>query len=408
MWEALPLWEPQPRVSEDSIKIDDLSISFMRSIRVPDNERPAPRPPWLDKFPLVKTDYYAHKLPLSMAEKGGIFIPIYLNEERESMRINFKSRNRYAIKIFVGNVNAISGEPQILDAETVRRRRELLAQGKSIQDFVVTPYQPWLDTMATEPGNFRPFVAMPSRSGQSAVKAQMTEQEATTCLRFEITRLEIPREEERFIEITLLALDRIIEARVSTYLPLSYIHRMIFESHGIPIHEQGTVCDRERLEDHRRLLVDYGIDEGSTIEVFDLKRHCGAGPPPPPRPQPVNTQRIVEIPGRYCLKSTTIAFNAQILNIATFSAITGVGPPYTPVSARAYEELGLPFYHLYEEPSRSGGLSGLKSVTKKVFGAPKRALRKLKKVGNVGLLDPRGPKSELLLPWEFLAGAQDG
>ncbi|KAF5593639.1 integral membrane protein [Fusarium pseudocircinatum] len=274
-------------------------------------------------------------------------------------------------KIFVGHVNAISGDPQILDDEEVNRLTELI---------------PWIDTVATEPGKIRPFVAMPARSGHS-VKAQM----ATTCLEFEITRLEIPGEEERNIRISVHALDRTLVVHISNYAPLSWVPEGVSELH-----------------DHHRLLVDYGIDNGSIIELIHLQRGVGAGPPPPPGPEIENaetggvvSQRIVEIPGRYFQKSTTIAFNAQILNSDTFSHISGLDPPDTPVPASAYEGLGLPFYHLYDEPSRvSGRLSGLESVAQ-IDGTLEKSLENLPEVGNVGLLDPRGPKSELRVPWEF-------
>ena len=72
------------------------------------------------------------------------------------MWIGFESRRRYAIKIFVGGINAISGESAVPNAATSLRRRNLIKQGKSVQDYVVvgSEGQKWLDGVAVEPGSF--------------------------------------------------------------------------------------------------------------------------------------------------------------------------------------------------------------------------------------------------------------
>ncbi|KAG5761581.1 hypothetical protein H9Q72_010300 [Fusarium xylarioides] len=76
MLEILTPWEPQTRVSS-CVEIDDLSISFERTIRVPDNGSFNALPASLGKFPLFKTEDFVDKLHASMAGKGDIFIPVY-------------------------------------------------------------------------------------------------------------------------------------------------------------------------------------------------------------------------------------------------------------------------------------------------------------------------------------------
>jgi ubiquitin len=102
------------------------------------------------------------------------------------MWINFHSKQPYAIKIYVGGVNAVSGEPAVETAATKLRRQTQLREGKSVQDYVVVPNQPWLDGIAVSPGKVRQFVAMPTGSGYS-VEAQVTGQEVTAGIQFEIT-----------------------------------------------------------------------------------------------------------------------------------------------------------------------------------------------------------------------------
>lgn len=101
------------------------------------------------------------------------------------MWIRFQSRDRFAIKIHLGGVNAVSGEPLIENAATKLRRLTLIGKGKSVQDYVVTPKQMWLDGIASHDGRVRQFVAMPLGSGYT-VEAQMTGEDVVGGLQFEI------------------------------------------------------------------------------------------------------------------------------------------------------------------------------------------------------------------------------
>lgn len=102
------------------------------------------------------------------------------------MWIRFESTDVFAIKIFVGGVNAVSGEPASENPATILRRLELLRTSGSVQDYVVTPEQYWLDGIATMNNLVRQFVAMPSGSGYS-VEAQISGEDIVSGLQFEIT-----------------------------------------------------------------------------------------------------------------------------------------------------------------------------------------------------------------------------
>lgn len=102
------------------------------------------------------------------------------------MWINFNSHKPYAIKIFVGGINIVTGEPAIETAASKLRQRTLLSQNKSIQDYLVVPDQPWIDRIPTSAGKVRQFVAMPVGTGLS-VEAQMTGEEVTGGIQFEVT-----------------------------------------------------------------------------------------------------------------------------------------------------------------------------------------------------------------------------
>jgi hypothetical protein len=100
--------------------------------------------------------------------------------------MKFRSSYAYAVKIYAGGVNVVSGGSLNDLTATIRGRHGPLSDGKSTQDYVVLPHQPWIDGIATESGNTRQFVAMPMGPGQSD-EAQMSGMETTTELRFEIT-----------------------------------------------------------------------------------------------------------------------------------------------------------------------------------------------------------------------------
>lgn len=175
------------RLKNNHLRLDDLSISFRRTIRVPDGNRQASNlPPDEGKFPLFQVaEYSTDEMPPEMAAKGGLFMPIH---DQEAMWIKFSSENPYAIKIFVGGVNAISGEPAVETPASRLRKAKRLAEGKSLQDYVVVPGQLWIDGFATRVGLVRQFVATPMGSGYS-VEKQILGEENVGGLRMEITPL---------------------------------------------------------------------------------------------------------------------------------------------------------------------------------------------------------------------------
>ncbi len=102
------------------------------------------------------------------------------------MWISLKSKVPFAVQIFVGGVNAVSGDPTGDNKAIMMRRLSLVEKKKSVQDYVVTPDQLWLDGIATGNERVRQFVAMPLGSGYS-VEAQVTGQDLHGGLQFHIT-----------------------------------------------------------------------------------------------------------------------------------------------------------------------------------------------------------------------------
>ena len=150
------------RRSGDAIRIGPhFRLSFQRTLRIPDDGNTYPLPPSLGSFPIRRIADVASRVPASWRKHGGVFLPMY---QREAMWLSFHADSWHpcAVKIAVGKVNAISGEPW--------------SEKLSSQDYVVCPDQPWLDGIKAGEGTIRQFVAMPLGMGYT-VEGQVTGKE---------------------------------------------------------------------------------------------------------------------------------------------------------------------------------------------------------------------------------------
>jgi hypothetical protein len=96
--------------------------------------------------------------------------------------MSFHAKRQFAIKIYLGGVNGISGEPMIPNMATYLKRANKATRK---QDYIVVPSQPWLDGVAVSPGLVKQFVAMPFGSGYS-VEKQVTGEESVGGMQFEV------------------------------------------------------------------------------------------------------------------------------------------------------------------------------------------------------------------------------
>lgn len=142
---------------------DGFSLSFQRTLRIPDDGKTYPLPPGLGNFPIRKVADFKARVPAQWVEHGGVFIPMY---QREALWISFRARHwkPNAAKVAIGKVNAISGKTW---------HQELRKDDK---DYVVCPPQPWLDGINAGDDTIRQFVAMPLGMGYT-VEAQVTGKE---------------------------------------------------------------------------------------------------------------------------------------------------------------------------------------------------------------------------------------
>ncbi len=154
-----------PVVVEDSrVRIGErFSVSFQRTLRIPDDGRRYPLPPGLGLLPVDSVAEHAARVPESWRREGGVFIPMY---QREALWLGFDAApwKPNAIKVGVGRVNAVTGAAWSPLLES------------SPQDYLVCPDQPWLDGIKTAPETIRQFVAVPLGRGHT-IEGQLTGEE---------------------------------------------------------------------------------------------------------------------------------------------------------------------------------------------------------------------------------------
>ncbi len=130
----------------------ELSIDFQRTLRIPDDGTAHFLPPGLGQFPLHHVDDYRETTPAEWVVHGGVFFPMH---QAEATWLYFNGDYPMTVKVGAGKINAVTG----------RQWRNKLAK---LQDYLVTPDQPWLDGFNVRKGMIRQFVAMPLGEGYTA------------------------------------------------------------------------------------------------------------------------------------------------------------------------------------------------------------------------------------------------
>ena len=332
------------------------------------------------------------------------------------MWIQLKSDEAFAIKIYVGGVNAVSGEPARETEVTMMRRLKLLQRKKSIQDYVVTPKQLWLDGIANADGTVRQFVAMPLGKGYT-VEAQITGEEVIGGLQFEIVpskfRAKVYRNEKvtppgtEYIKIYVLDLHgKVFHLEVTMLHTVDEVKSLLQDATGISPDQMRLILTGQQMEDGRTLDEYKGKGMRPEVVLHLVLRLRGDGGDRPPAEMGIAAGGLIRQtiakdkrnPNIWDPHCGTI-FNVQILNSACFRAITGEIQPATPISAATYASYGYPYFRIFdEEPSGiNGNFEEVKSIAEMdAEGKPteetKEAVAEVLKSTNneVVLLDDKG------------------
>jgi hypothetical protein len=135
-----------------------VTITFVRTLRIPDDDKTYPLPPGLDVFPVRLVDDFKDRIPARWKEHGGVMLPMYQSEAMwmkfDGHHIRRQGTYPFAIKVATGKRSAITGEAW---ASELREK-----------DYCVVPKQPWLDGYVIDTDTIRQFVAAPLGMGFTA------------------------------------------------------------------------------------------------------------------------------------------------------------------------------------------------------------------------------------------------
>ncbi|KAF1945565.1 integral membrane protein [Clathrospora elynae] len=341
---------------------NDLRISFRRNIRVSDNHQTSLLPLDLGAYPFKSAAKHSTKMRADMAVKRR-YLPY----------INFSCNNRdYMVKIYVGNVDAISGEPAEEDADTWLRRQAKLAKKNTHvddappdQDYIVVSGQLWLDEIANADGTVRQFVTIHFGSSYS-VESQIIGKDAAGSIQFEITSYEPrPVPKSTYLVFVKTLSSKTLSLYVKEEDMIDNMKSRSYDVNSDPLYRLRLVFAGKQLQKGRP-LADYNIGPESTMHCVLrlLDRGLESEPEPEPKSGPemsvaagVNVKQTIfaDSLGPDWQPGRTTVFNAQILNSAVYQAVIGEAPPTYSIDARTYKNQGLSFFKLSEELS---GISG--------------------------------------------------
>lgn len=125
-----------------------LSISLMRTTRVPGEHRGWPLHATLGRFPMARVGELAPEAAAAWSESGGVAVPMHPNEAAW-LRFDSPTGYPFAIKVAAGTVDAVSGGAWV--------------PGLTVDppNHIVVPAQSWLDGIRVGDGRLRQFVAEP-------------------------------------------------------------------------------------------------------------------------------------------------------------------------------------------------------------------------------------------------------
>ncbi len=283
------------KIEEHCVRIGPrFSVSFQRTLRIPEDGQTYPLPPTLGRFPIHPFDEFAGRLPAAWRSSDAILIPMF---QREALWLGFEAADwkPNAIKVGAGNADAISGEPweETLHADP--------------QDYLVCPEQPWLDGINAGEGAIRQFVAVPLGMGDT-VEGQLTG-------------------EEQAIGIRILAFEprpgRFPDQAPPSPEPDLEIGPMMGGPE--PVMAGATSMAAPESEGIAQSM---GLGAGGQIEQKVY-----------PDPYGIDTWD----PGN------SGGLSVYIVNSKDYRALTGLPAPPTPISARTYTEHGFPWFEIYDE-----------------------------------------------------------
>ncbi|KAK3346474.1 hypothetical protein B0T25DRAFT_462237 [Lasiosphaeria hispida] len=345
----------------------ELEISFNRTLRLPEDGKTHNQPVRLGTVTVNSMAGLAKKLEASgspslvdMARKGGVFFPLY---QREAMFLSFKARrDAFAVRVFVGGVNAVSGLPW-----NSHPGRKVAAQ-----DYLSVPPQRYLDGVCVAKDVVKQFVAMPLGSGYS-VEKQVTGKETVGGMQLEIIpgyrwALHVPASEHAGPQPGpyFPGLEQTPQSLGVKMVALSQHPNAVSsgqEKYGTDSEDWLVASGRRPIYMRHlyRSALDISITNPSSLSsqagwamglAAGAKMHQAIQADPFPA-------------SAWCTRRATVV-SVQILNSVAYEALTGMLAPATPITAEMYVARGLPFLASYDEKGvgtdGAANLAGIRGV----------------------------------------------
>ncbi len=291
-----------------------VTIHFVRTLRIPDDDKTYPLPPGLGRFPVRHVDDFSDRIPAKWKDHGGIMLPMY---QSEAMWVKFDANHArgqgaypFAIKIATGKRSALTGEDW---SPTLREK-----------DYCIVPPQPWLDGYVVDKDMIRQFVAAPLGMGFSA-EEQITGKAEYGGLQIEVMPMKREVFDKRFPKREEKTGGGILRTAGMGFHEIS---------EGSATMEYGAVvdymslCDSEPIACGAAAAPDMGLAPGGKMkqEVFE-------------DPYDFNDWDR-ENHGR-CF--------VHLSNSLAWRAITKHDPPTAPRTAKDYTSYGLPWFEFYAD-----------------------------------------------------------
>jgi hypothetical protein len=179
----------------DLIRVE-FSITFQRTLRVPDDGRDYPLPAGLGRLPVRSVrSLKSPAIPEAWRKTPTGIIPMHA---AEATWLSFDGSHPFAVQISAGGICAASGLPHVP------------ALSRTPQNYLSIPTQPWLDGFRVDAHTVRQFVAMPLGYGYT-VEGQVTGQENRGAVQIRVVPLTVdelwdreilPRCEQRWKALT--------------------------------------------------------------------------------------------------------------------------------------------------------------------------------------------------------------
>lgn len=156
------------------------------------------------------------------------------------MWINFTGSRPFAVKVFVGGINAVSGVSKKVPVDVIKPVK---------QDYVVPHKQHWLDGIAKADGKVAQFVAVPTGSGYS-VEAQISGEDSIGGMQIEIIPTKPGTNEKYDVTLAIKTLTGKTIFILSCLLDdVEDLKDKIWEKEGIPLDQQRLTCSGKQMED---------------------------------------------------------------------------------------------------------------------------------------------------------------